>query len=136
VYTEQTGSVGYGRLSLYVDTSGMTRLIIRDSTRDPTGTFVATIGATSLPLGQASHIAGTWNSDTDITRIYVNGMLDVTKTDTTYSGFADTAPAKITLGAAFNSSSVLIYPMLGTIADVRVWDRELSEAEIRELYRL
>ncbi|OQX11637.1 MAG: hypothetical protein BWK80_44550 [Desulfobacteraceae bacterium IS3] len=88
-------------------------------------------GATNaaVPLNQWSHIVATWKSG-DTKKVYINGQL-VTNWTTIWTGnikYNSNTELSIgrqpDLGRYFN----------GSVDDVRIYNRAISEAEIRQLY--
>ena len=85
-------------------------------------------GTSTLASGQWHHLVGTWESGS--MKLYLNGVLDA-------SGSGPTSiynPAyKTAVGADFDGGTPR-RPFNGTMADVRVYDKVLSLANVKEIY--
>ncbi len=81
----------------------------------------------STILNEWAHIAVTYNSSSNTSRIYINGNLDVENT-TTINGTIETSTNSLWIGRGevpfFN----------GTIDEVRIWNRSLSADEVQQQY--
>jgi len=82
-----------------------------------------------FPAGQWYHVAGTFDPGTGTSKIYVNGMLQGTVTNDVINGIEDNART-IRIG---NHQSTSENYADAIIDDVRIYERVLSEDEIREL---
>lgn len=95
-----------------------------------------TSGWVSAPSNKRSWDANTWYhivgtfSTTNGSVIYVNGISDGTNSDTVARG-----PNHSTLLAIGAAESNGLHLFLGTIDDVRIYNRELSAAEVQALYK-
>ncbi|GAA3867431.1 LamG domain-containing protein [Streptomyces lacrimifluminis] len=81
-------------------------------------------------LGQWNHVVGVYDIDASEIRLYVNGVLAATTAYTT----PWLATGEVTLGGAKGASG-LISPLKGAIDDVRLYDRAVSDDEVRQLFR-
>lgn len=80
------------------------------------------IGKTAIAGNQWTHIAGTYNSTTNVFTVYINGSPD---TSVTIAGAIPTANTdSLFIGKGANS------PFAGQMDEVRLWNRALSSAEI------
>jgi len=96
------------------------RLVLDGTTRS--------IGSSPVvPIGEWTHVVGTY--DGSYMRIYINGELK--GGPTAYNGSIGTTSSPLIIGAYDISGS---YCFNGSIADVRIYDRALSEDEIESLY--
>lgn len=91
------------------------------------GTLTST---TALSLNTWYHVVVTRsaNGTTGNCQIYINGVKDATTG--TNSTTVDTSTSIMTIGA----DSVFSRYMTGSIADVKIWNRGLTQSEIRQLY--
>ena len=101
-----------GRISII--TNGSSKLISRSDN--------------PVPLGEWTHVCGTYNSTTGEFKIYFNSILD------TNSIVAGAAPPSNTdsLFIGITGSST---PYKGVIDEARIWNRALSSNEITRFYR-
>ncbi|MAT69753.1 MAG: hypothetical protein CMJ58_09535 [Planctomycetaceae bacterium] len=91
-------------------------------------TFATTESMTEA--GQWRHIAVSFNSDTDAYAIYVDGELDHA---VTYAeDLVDAAAASFSIGTSGSSTQYFS----GGLDDVRIYNYELSESEIADVYGL
>lgn len=102
----------------------------------PDGTWTNTVlanGATTISTGSWFHICGVYN-DTDM-RIYVNGSLDTNGANNpkTYSSGIANDDGYFTIGDdTYNGSPAYYWD--GLIDDVVILNRELSSAEVNDIY--
>jgi len=74
----------------------------------------------------------TWNLTTDTAKCYINGVFKGSVImGCPYSTFDTTYPNNITL---FGRSPPLADPFIGSLEDARIYDRELSSAEIMDIF--
>ncbi|MEM6379038.1 MAG: LamG domain-containing protein [Bacteroidota bacterium] len=83
--------------------------------------FDAFVSNASIPLNTWTHIAATYSTINSEARLYIDGVLDTTATGVT----VDTTGIGASIG--YNSGDDVFN---GTIDDVRIWSRVLSEDEI------
>jgi hypothetical protein len=84
--------------------------------------------ATTVPVDQWMHIAGTWNAATGEKRLYLDGGVNMTGTGVTVF---DTNP--IVLGCEIEDGGINRYLFRGSIDDVRVYGRPLTDTEVAAL---
>ncbi|WP_411911646.1 LamG domain-containing protein [Natronomonas gomsonensis] len=84
----------------------------------------------SLPLDEFTHISGVYDATSGEMQIHVNGELDSTS-EASFTPAISSQPgaigAELTDGSPTDSFD-------GVIDDVRVYDRALSQSEIRAIY--
>lgn len=85
-------------------------------------------GATQIPTEQWTHVTVVITGNTF--NFYVNGNFDATDTATALA----TNSVPVSIGARFNGYPSLAYPFVGTIDEVRIYNRALSEEEIKAHY--
>jgi hypothetical protein len=112
------------------------------------GSFVAQIYGVSAPVSIGdptmsvstsvwSHVVQTWSSTNGL-RLYINNVLVASHLYSTY--VASSMPNFVTLGNGFNATSmceigqITSPPYQGNIDDFRVYNRELSAADVCTLY--
>ncbi len=84
--------------------------------------------STSLSVNKWTHFAATYNSSTNQFKIYLNRILD---TSSTIAGAAPTSNTdSLYLGISGTST-----PFSGQLDEVRLWNKELSGAEVGTYYR-
>lgn len=104
---------------------------------DGTGTQVT--GTTPIPSRKWSHIAVTRASSGGAIKVYLNGRQDGSGTDSDTLSFGCALTIgyqEFPTGAACLGGTPIQTSYDGRIDDVRVYDRELSSAEILRLYQL
>jgi len=85
-------------------------------------------GTSTIPLNKWTHIAGTYNSTTNVFTVYVNGVADGTITTAGAAPAPDTDSLRFAAG--FNS------PYNGMMDEIRVWNVERTAPEILATMRL
>ena len=130
IYSETT-STYYSRCTLGIDSGGKVDFIIRDSDADPSGTRFDVYSNTVLKANIWYYITAVFDSVADSHKIYINGVLGNTDT-TARSAFGTSVTTNIEIG----NLDVNSYYFTGSLDDVRVYNRALSAAEVRQLYNL
>jgi len=90
-------------------------------------------GTTTLSPGKWYLVTGTWSSANGL-RIYLNGTLEATTAQGGFSAAGTTVYASV--GWTYVGCASSWGYMNGTIDDVRIYNRELTGTEVRDLYRL
>ena len=85
-------------------------------------------GKTVIPANNWTHIAGTYNSSTNVFSIYINGVLDTTSTVASAQPVGNSD--SVIIGTGFNGS------FIGKMDEVRIWNRALSNSEISSFSRI
>ncbi len=85
-------------------------------------------GNTVLQAGKWYHIAGTWDATTREYRIYINGILDAVGLQTG-NGMNASSPVTLKMGRQIVGVD---RPFVGEIDEIRIWNRVLSQNEIRK----
>ena len=83
----------------------------------------------SCPLNQWSHVAGVYDAGTEKLKVYINGELIGEYTGNSHQG-EDNLP-RLEIGKPNNTRAAYFF---GTIEEVRVYDRALSQEEIQSVY--
>jgi len=112
MYAQATGAIGF-----YLTQNGNTT----KSAVSATGTIVAT--------GQWQHVVGRFTSSTEIA-MFVDGSSVATETNGVYSSLFDSS-VDFTIGLRDDPGTQLWWG--GKIADVRIYDRALTDGEILDL---
>lgn len=87
------------------------------------------IGTTNINIGEWYHLAMTLDRSTNTVRLYVNGVLDASRTDAAYgSNFSNPAPVYIGVERTLGT----VHEFDGFIDEVRVWRSLRSQNELRE----
>jgi hypothetical protein len=120
---------------------GRLRFVIGDSSRE----WKAVTGSTRLEVNRWYHVAGTF--DNGVLKVFVNGQLDGRNmfgaTRITYTPRMHTGPnpSVLYIGVRHNAHESppnyqpdLMYPFSGIIDEVRIYNRALTDSEIRALY--
>ncbi len=97
------------------------------------GTLVTQDGTASVPINTWCHLAATLDlTGTDATTFYLNGVQDAQFTN----AYANTSwPATNSETGSIGSQNANgALPLAGSLADVRIYDRPLSAAEIAGIY--
>jgi hypothetical protein len=88
-------------------------------------------GASTPATGEWVHVVMTWNSTGDVRKLYLNGALADTNTSGSQSGNSINNTADgLAIGARANGN----YEIDGKIADTKIFRKELSAANVKELY--
>ncbi len=91
------------------------------------------VAATRFPVGTWNHIVGTYDGVSTL-KVYVNGVLVDTQTSPGF-GTLNSANA-VTKGIGIGDNPLSSSPFNGTLDDVRIYNRALSQSEITTLYNL
>ena len=88
-------------------------------------------GASTPATGEWVHVVMTWNSTGDVRKLYLNGGLVDTNTSGSQSGNSINNTAQdLAIGARASSA----YEIDGKMADVKIFNAELSAANVKEIY--
>lgn len=90
-------------------------------------------GATTLSTGQYYHVTGVYNATNQTIDVYLNGVLDdgTLVTSPAVPASIHNSTANFTIGARSDGANAFLD---GNVDDVRVYNRALSAAEVRNLY--
>ena len=115
------------------------RLMVRDTNQidliwgDGSNFFVSTLDGATLTSGSWIHVAGTFNNSGNATR-YVDGAQTGTIDDLSSYGSLSIL-GDVGIGARVQPTNPLYnLPLDGKIADVRIYDAELTASQISDLY--
>ena len=108
--------------------SGYTLLMSSGRPTIRTNSQTRLTGKTVIPSVNWSHIAGTYNSSTNVFSIYINGVLDTTSTVVSAQPVSNTD--SVLIGTGFNGA------FNGKMDEVRIWNRALSISEISSVRRI
>ena len=86
-------------------------------------------GSVSLTTGVWYHVVATWDN-TGLHQTYVNGVLDVNVTSTTFTTINNTSTTSMYIGSQLGNARFFN----GNIDDVQIFNRKLSSTEINTLY--
>ncbi|MBR9676849.1 hypothetical protein GOV04_01805, partial [Candidatus Woesearchaeota archaeon] len=93
------------------------------------------ISASNVSLNEWHHLVGTWNNNTGELRFYLDGVLKDTDSYAASSIFDGSANLAIGTSSDNNgSSSGTVDDYRGTIDEVAIYNRTLSDIEIKTLY--
>ena len=88
-------------------------------------------GGGTPAFGEWVYVVMTWNSTGDVRKLYLNGVLKDTETSGTQSGNSINNSANgLTIGARDSAA----FEIDGKMADVKLFSKELSAANVKELY--
>ena len=87
--------------------------------------------ATAVATGEWVHVVYTWNSTGDVRKLYVNGALEETNTSGNESGLALLGSSAI---LSIGDRPTHSYEIDGKMAEVKIFAKELSAANAKELY--
>ncbi len=124
VSKKASGELGY-QLDTTVDTGPRT---IRIKFTDATGSVTSRYGATVLQLNQWYHVAGVYDAQAQTLNAYLNGVLDNGTLLGTVTSTQLNSPLNVNIGRRPGASG---YEFNGTIDEVRIYNRALSQAEIQ-----
>jgi subtilisin-like proprotein convertase family protein len=108
--------------------SGYTLLLSGGKPTIRTNSSTRLTGKTILAANTWTHVAGTFNSSTNLFSIFINGVLDTSSTVTSALPTANTD--SVLIGTGFNG------PFNGKMDEVRIWNRALSSSEISSFRRI
>lgn len=135
ILVENTSAAsGTTRFGLLLTATNSVLVFGRVAAQEPSGTSTGRYTGSTIPKDTWTHLCGVWNgSDTTIT-IYTNGIAAGTSAlgAGTAGAFANTNPG-VTPGQ-FMGGVNTFPPFIGTIDDVRIWNRALTSTEILNLW--
>ncbi|MFF4834314.1 LamG-like jellyroll fold domain-containing protein [Streptomyces sp. NPDC001315] len=82
-------------------------------------------------LGEWNHVVAVQDVDAGQLRLYVNGVLAATAAFTT----PWLAVGQVTLGGTYRADGTLGSPLKGAMDDVRLYDRAISDDEVKQLFK-
>lgn len=84
-------------------------------------------------IGNWQHVAATWSTSTGDFRWYINGVDSFLTTGqaTSQTGIGSTSSVKIGAIATASKVGAINWEFKGDLAEVSVWDKELSEREVQ-----
>jgi hypothetical protein len=82
-------------------------------------------------FGEWNHVVGVYDANTAQLRLYVNGVLQAT------TAYTDRwlASGPVSLGSGLTPAGAVVSPLKGDIDDVRLYDRAVSDDEVRQLFK-
>jgi RHS repeat-associated protein len=95
---------------------------------DASGARMSRYGATVIPLNQFVHVAGVYDATAQTMTVYFNGVLDNGVTVGTVAATQKPSTLHVLIG---QRAGAVGYPFIGTIDEVRIYNRALSQAEIQ-----
>ena len=111
---------------------GMLDNVARFFLVDDAGATVIAQGTTIINDGQWHHIAGVRDTAAGEAKLFVDGVLEATLTDTTGT-FVEVSSVPWNIGNVPGSGSIR-FPWDGLIDEVEIFDRALTAAEIKAIY--
>jgi len=129
LYFEPTSSDGFTKFGLFQSTTNQIVFVARDTASG--SSFAVTATPT---VGAWVHVCGTYNAVTDRMELFFNGVSAGTNL-TAKGALHDSAPASVMAIGAFTQNTLpnLQYTCSAFIDDIRIYNRALSESEIRLL---
>ena len=143
-----TGDFIVGEKDINLNTSFTVSAWIKTSANN--GTFIAKSGAYQFYVNASGKVVGNWNnadrivSNTTITtgkyhyvtitfssgtaKLYIDGVLDGT---TTSQPTPISNANNFSIGAIWNSKSVITSTFIGDIDEIRIWNSELTDTQLR-----
>ncbi|HZX47644.1 MAG TPA: LamG-like jellyroll fold domain-containing protein, partial [Nitrospirota bacterium] len=109
-----------------IGTSGKVRFFLRDKS----GTLFSLTGTKVLGNGW-QHVVAVRDANASAIRLYVNGVQDAANTAAVYSSGFDSATVPLNIGNMAGG-----YPFQGLVDEVALYNRALTNAEIRSHYYL
>lgn len=128
VWFEGTSAFGYTRFAVFVLNDGSVRVGGRDSN---TGTFKGVDSLAAIPTDAWTHVAGTWKAGEGI-KVFVNGVLNNTRTDAGLGAFTADAAYAVCLGGSGMGPGTNTFN--GGLDEVAVYGRALSSVEIAAIH--
>ncbi|WP_308402647.1 LamG-like jellyroll fold domain-containing protein [Streptomyces sp. AC550_RSS872] len=113
-------------------------VFMREKSADPDSTVVratqtacpANTHCAAARLGEWNHLVGVYDIDAAELRLYVNGVLEATAAYTT----PWLATGEVSLGGSYYGGK-LVSPLKGEMDDVRLYDRAVSDDEVKQLFK-
>jgi len=96
---------------------------------DPNGDLMIRYGATALGLDQWVHVAGVYDAQAQTMNVYLNGVLDNGTLLGTVSSSQRNALTSVLIGQRADWTQR--YAFIGTIDEMRIYNRALTQAEIQ-----
>ncbi len=84
-----------------------------------------TLNGPAVNLGEWEHLAITYDNETEMKKLYVNGDLAVEANDSVFPN--DTTPLNIGAGGDYGGT----FWFMGDLDDIGLWDGALSEEDIQ-----
>lgn len=94
--------------------------------------YNAFVGTTTLATSTWYQICGRFNNDTKYVDIFLNGVSDMSSTSWNYTIY-DNSAIPLRLGVQSAGATIQV-PALGNMFDVRLYNRALTDAEIKTIY--
>lgn len=134
----QAGTVNPG-FELYHSTALGGWVFIREQSDTADSTVVrvtqsacpANTNCAAARLGEWNHVVAVQDVDAGRILLYVNGVLEGTAAFTT----PWLAVGRVTLGGTYRADGTLGSPLKGAMDDVRLYDRAVSDDEVRQLFK-
>ncbi|MFI2429103.1 LamG-like jellyroll fold domain-containing protein [Streptomyces sp. NPDC018955] len=82
-------------------------------------------------LGEWNHVVGVYDADTSQLLLYVNGVLQAT----TPFPHRWSSEGPLSIGSGLNPNGQVSSPLKGDIDDVQLYDRAVSDDEVRQLFK-
>jgi hypothetical protein len=137
LWFESTGSTDYTRFGIFhISNTSNLLVVVRDSVAGNTGSATVNTTLTSAfsTLNVWYHVVVTYSAVQDRLRIYLNGVLRSTVTGTYGTLLTVTPSNPISLGGIYGSAGQQ-RSLTGCLGlDARMYSRELSAAEVYQLY--
>ena len=121
LFTYRVYPYGSGVIMWIFDGKFLIKIVKHSLFQDPTGLVTAEV----LPVGKWVHVAASYDHNTGINSVYINGHLKASKYIGTGYEIA-TAPQKVRMGVSDNMTY-----FKGKTAKMKVYDVALNEAQIK-----
>ncbi|MCP4493119.1 MAG: LamG domain-containing protein [Gammaproteobacteria bacterium] len=113
-----------------LNSSGKVRFMVAKNTGTSPSDYDQAVATTTLTIDTYAHVVGTYDG-TDI-KIYVNGVLEDTVTFA--AGLVYDSPSVVQIGSREDTTFGHYQFFNGTIDDVRLYDRAITQAEVSVIY--
>ena len=97
------------------------------------GSIYGSWGSTNINDGQWHHIVGVWTGSGNPTKLWVDGVRDTAQDDTLTGSINTAGNDPVTIGAQINEGT-LRRQWKGSLDEVRLYNRALSDSDVEELY--
>jgi len=105
-----------------ISSNGYTLYLSAGKVAIRTNSSTTLLGKTVLPNNQWTHIAGSFNSSTDVFRVFINGIQDTSST--VASAEPTTNNDSVLIGKGFNG------PFEGKLDEVRIWNAAFISSDV------
>ena len=97
------------------------------------GNLYGSWGETNVNDGQWHHVVGVWSGTDTSTKLWIDGVRDTAKDEILTGSISTNGSDPVTIGAQINEGT-LRRQWIGSIDEVRLYNRALTDSDVEELY--